>query len=39
MIDAPDKQYVYRSTNNERVNEVRREAMQSKSTCYRSEPG
>ena len=30
MIDAPDKHYVFHSTNNERVNEVRREAMQSK---------
>lgn len=31
MIEAPEKQYVYHSTNNERVNEVRREAMQSES--------
>jgi hypothetical protein len=30
MIDAPEKPYVYHATNNERVNEVRREAMQSK---------
>jgi hypothetical protein len=29
MIDAPEKPYVYHATNNERVNEVRREAMQS----------
>jgi hypothetical protein len=28
MIEAPDKEYVFHSTNNERVNEVRREAMQ-----------
>lgn len=33
MIDAPEKPYVFHSTNNERVNEVRREAMQGKS-CY-----
>lgn len=30
MIEAPDKPYVYHATNNERVNEVRREAMQGK---------
>jgi hypothetical protein len=30
MINAPDKQYVFHSTNNDRVNEVLREAMQSK---------
>ena len=30
-IIAPEKQYVFHATNNERVNEVRREAMQSKS--------
>jgi hypothetical protein len=30
MIEAPEKQYVFRSTNNERVNEMRREAMQGK---------
>jgi hypothetical protein len=30
MITAPDKQYVFHSTNNDRVNEVIREAMQSK---------
>ncbi|CAO2657748.1 Nn.00g038740.m01.CDS01 [Neocucurbitaria sp. VM-36] len=34
MIEAPDKQYIFHSTNNERVNEVRREAMQ---TCQREE--
>ncbi|KAI4615425.1 uncharacterized protein J4E87_009103 [Alternaria ethzedia] len=34
MIDAPEKPYVYHATNNERVNEVRREAMQ---TCQRKE--
>ena len=43
MINAPEKPYVYHATNNERVNEMRREAMQSKSqfslkklwlTCY-----
>ncbi|KAF1838529.1 hypothetical protein BDW02DRAFT_623974 [Decorospora gaudefroyi] len=34
MIDAPDKPYVFHATNNERVNEVRREAMQ---TCQRNE--
>ena len=28
MIDAPDKDYVFYSTNNERVNEMLREAMQ-----------
>jgi hypothetical protein len=31
MIEAPEKQYVFHSTNNERVNEMRREAMQGKS--------
>lgn len=31
MIEAPEKQYVFHSTNNERVNEVRREAMQGES--------
>jgi hypothetical protein len=31
MINAPEKPYVYHATNNERVNEMRREAMQSKS--------
>ena len=30
MINAPEKPYVYHATNNDRVNEVRREAMQSK---------
>jgi hypothetical protein len=30
MIEAPEKQYVFHSTNNERVNEMRREAMQGK---------
>ncbi|KAF1947155.1 hypothetical protein EJ02DRAFT_136032 [Clathrospora elynae] len=34
MIDAPDKQYVFHSTNNERINERLREAMQ---TCQREE--
>ncbi|KAI1604989.1 hypothetical protein PtrCC142_002837 [Pyrenophora tritici-repentis] len=33
-INAPEKQFVYHATNNERVNEVRREAMQ---TCQRKE--
>jgi hypothetical protein len=28
MIEAPDKEYYYHSTNNERYNEMRREAMQ-----------
>jgi hypothetical protein len=28
MINSPEKPYVYHATNNERVNEVRREAMQ-----------
>jgi hypothetical protein len=28
MIEAPDKEYVFHSTNDERVNELRREAMQ-----------
>jgi hypothetical protein len=32
MIHAPDKQYLFHSTNNDRVNEVLREAMQSMST-------
>ncbi|CAN9265758.1 unnamed protein product [Alternaria alternata] len=34
MINAPEKPYVYHATNNDRVNEVRREAMQ---TCQRKE--
>ncbi|KNG45850.1 ribosomal protein s14 protein [Stemphylium lycopersici] len=34
MIKAPEKPYVFRATNNERVNEVLREAMQ---TCQRKE--
>ncbi|KAH7067094.1 Arb2 domain-containing protein [Paraphoma chrysanthemicola] len=34
MIEAPEKQYVFHSTNNERHNEVRREAMY---TCARQE--
>ncbi|KAJ4373804.1 hypothetical protein N0V83_002543 [Neocucurbitaria cava] len=34
MIEAPDKQYLFNSTNNERVNEVLREAMQ---VCVRKE--
>lgn len=29
MINAPDKPFVYQATNNERINEVRREAFQS----------
>jgi hypothetical protein len=29
MIDFPEKDYIYYHTNNERHNEVRREAMQS----------
>ncbi|KAF1913480.1 Arb2 domain-containing protein [Ampelomyces quisqualis] len=33
MIDAPDKEYVFYATNNERVNELRREAMQGR-TCH-----
>jgi hypothetical protein len=28
MIEAPDKEYVFRATTIDRVNEVRREAMQ-----------
>lgn len=28
MVEAPDKEYVFHATNNERVNELRREAMQ-----------
>jgi hypothetical protein len=28
MIEAPDKEYVFHCTNDERVNELRREAMQ-----------
>lgn len=32
MIEAPEKAYVFRCTNNERVNEVRREAMQGKTS-------
>ncbi|KAL6712614.1 hypothetical protein ACN47E_000491 [Coniothyrium glycines] len=34
MIDAPDKHFMFNATNNERVNEVRREAFQ---TCERDE--
>ncbi|KAF1841362.1 uncharacterized protein K460DRAFT_318208 [Cucurbitaria berberidis CBS 394.84] len=34
MIEAPEKPYLFHSTNNERVNEVLREAMQ---TCLREE--
>ncbi|KAI8937476.1 hypothetical protein NX059_005194 [Plenodomus lindquistii] len=34
MIDAPDKPYIYHATNSERVNEVRREAMQA---CQREQ--
>jgi hypothetical protein len=33
MIEAPEKQYVFHATNNERVNEMRREAMQGKDSC------
>lgn len=32
MIGAPEKEYVYHATNNERVNELRREAMQGEGT-------
>lgn len=31
MINAPEKPFLYHATNNERVNEVRREAMQGES--------
>ncbi|KAF2034510.1 hypothetical protein EK21DRAFT_85527 [Setomelanomma holmii] len=34
MMEAPEKEYVFHSTNNERVNELRREAMQE---CSRQE--
>jgi hypothetical protein len=37
MIEAPEKQYVFHSTNNERTNEMRREAMQGKSQRNASE--
>lgn len=30
MTEAPEKPYIYHATNNERVNDVRREAMQGK---------
>jgi hypothetical protein len=36
MIDAPDVEYLFRATNNERVNEMRREAMQGKVTSLLS---
>ncbi|KAF2131905.1 hypothetical protein P153DRAFT_334207 [Dothidotthia symphoricarpi CBS 119687] len=36
MIEAPDKEYIFHATNNDRVNEVRREAMQA---CSREEVG
>jgi hypothetical protein len=37
MIEAPEKQYVFHSTNNERTNEMRREAMQGKGQRFATE--
>jgi hypothetical protein len=39
MTQAPDKEYVFHSTNNERFNEVRREAMQGRSARVVSDIG
>jgi hypothetical protein len=36
MIEAPDKEYVFHATNNERMNELRREAMQGEVRDYHS---
>lgn len=38
MIDAPDKEYFYHCTNNERYNEMRREAMQGTTTYLSLKP-
>ncbi|KAF2856463.1 hypothetical protein T440DRAFT_411346 [Plenodomus tracheiphilus IPT5] len=37
MIEAPEKHFIFHATNSERVNEVRREAMQGKSNREESE--
>jgi hypothetical protein len=39
MTQAPDKEYVYHCTNNDRFNEVRREAMQGRSARVASDIG
>lgn len=33
MIQAPEKEYIFHATNNDRVNELRREAMQGRSAA------